>query len=139
MSILCLYTLLCPERDAFYHHDRVTILHSGAFFQFPFRCTKHHNQPQFKMYMIDQVVLLSKCFSIGGSFWQKDSFITCILFELWLIMMFSPPERKLEKRTSVHCVSLTLMRFGCKCTLFSSQSKWIRVVTLDSHQLDLIQ
>ena len=27
---------------------------------------------------------------LGGSFWQKDSLITHILFELWLIMIFSP-------------------------------------------------
>ena len=27
---------------------------------------------------------------MGGSFWQKDSLITHIPFELWLIMVFSP-------------------------------------------------
>ena len=38
-----------------------------------------------------------------GSFWQKDSLICNILFELWLIMIFSPLERKLAKWTSVQC------------------------------------
>ena len=51
-------------------------------------------------------VLWQKNSPIGGSFWQKDSLITHILFDLWLIMIFSPPERKLAKRTSVHCVKL---------------------------------
>ena len=37
-----------------------------------------------------------------GSVWQKDSLITYILFELWIIMTFSSPERKLAKHTSVH-------------------------------------
>ena len=36
------------------------------------------------------------------SVWQKDSLITYILFELWIIMTFSSPERKLAKHTSVH-------------------------------------
>ena len=39
---------------------------------------------------------------IGESFWRKDSLITCILFELWLIIIFSPQERKLANHTSVH-------------------------------------
>ena len=42
---------------------------------------------------------------VGESFWQKHSLITLyVLFELWLTMVFSPPERKLAKRTSVHCI-----------------------------------
>ena len=40
------------------------------------------------------------------SIWQKDSSTTHILFELWLIMKFSPPERKLAKRTSVQCPNI---------------------------------
>jgi hypothetical protein len=39
----------------------------------------------------------------GESFWQKVSWTTHLLFELWLIMIFSSPERILAKRTSVHC------------------------------------
>ena len=38
------------------------------------------------------VIKLSFCQNnspMGGSFWQKDSLITHILFELWLIMIFS--------------------------------------------------
>ena len=30
---------------------------------------------------------------MGESFWQKDSLITHILFELWLILIFSPVEK----------------------------------------------
>ena len=41
--------------------------------------------------MSDQAVLLPKrSLSIEESFWPKDSLITHILFELWLIMMISP-------------------------------------------------
>ena len=51
------------------------------------------------------VIKLSFCQNdppMENTFWKKDSFITLILFELWLIMIFSPPERKLAKRTSVN-------------------------------------
>jgi hypothetical protein len=37
-----------------------------------------------KKYMSDQAVLLPKWFSHGDSFWQKNSFITHMLFELRL-------------------------------------------------------
>ena len=39
------------------------------------------------------VIKLSFCQNVspmGGSFWQKDSLITHILFDLWLILIFSP-------------------------------------------------
>ena len=39
------------------------------------------------------VIKLSVCQNdspMGGTFWQKDSLITCILFKLWLIMIFRP-------------------------------------------------
>ena len=58
------------------------------------------------------MVKLSSCQNdptMGESFWQKDSLTTYILFELWLIMIFSPPERKLTKHTSVH-LSILLHR-----------------------------
>ena len=43
--------------------------------------------------MSDQTVLLPKWYTPreGGSFWQKDSFVTLILFELHMpLMIFSP-------------------------------------------------
>ena len=52
---------------------------------------------------------------MGKSFWQKDSLTTHILFELWLIMIFSPPGRKLAKRTSVQCSVLVPRHNTKKC------------------------
>ena len=45
---------------------------------------------------------------IREPFWQKDSLITYILFELWLIMIFSSLERKLAKRTSVQWLKVLM-------------------------------
>ena len=39
------------------------------------------------------MIKLSLCqndYLMGGTFWEKDSFFTHILFELWLIMIFRP-------------------------------------------------
>ena len=59
-----------------------------------------------------------------GSFWQKDSLITHILFDLWLIMIFSPPESKLAKRTSVQW-HITFAKFWSLWKrLWSSNQNW---------------
>ena len=47
---------------------------------------------------------------MGEQIWQNNSFATHILFEQWLIMIFSPPERKLAKRTSVKCTKKYLKK-----------------------------
>ena len=68
-------------------------------------------------------------FRIGGSFRQKDSLITHILFELWQFMIFSPKERKLAKRTSVHCRVLTKTLYDVKEKFFWASPLSVRVKT----------
>ena len=73
---------------------------------------------------------------MGESFWQKDSLITHILFELWLIMLFRPvanfaqqslavngivksgsdviPLFLLDNLLMVHTVQLEILRFLVK-------------------------
>ena len=59
------------------------------------------------MYMSNQAVQNDS--PIGGSFWQKDSLITHILFELWLIMIFSPVANFVQQALICHFIRLYLV------------------------------
>ena len=83
--------------------------------------------------MSDQAVLLPKCSPMGESFWQKDSLITHLLFELWLIMIFNPvanfaqqslpPVQKFLNLTKF-LTTLTTKLLGWKLCAQISKLKW---------------
>ena len=51
---------------------------------------KYHNMHRSKTIWVTNLLFCQNDFPKRRSFWQKDSLITHILFELWLIMIFSP-------------------------------------------------
>ena len=58
---------------------------------------------------------------MGGSFWQKDSLITHILFELWLIMVFRPVANFAQQ---ILYINLTIAAWNFMSLITPSTAIW---------------